>query len=63
MKKTDFSSILANIAKMPEFSAGNIKEAASLISREACIALGSSRVSIWVTKLLQKIYTKHQCNV
>ncbi|MCL1988911.1 MAG: ATP-binding protein [Firmicutes bacterium] len=47
MKNIEFSKILASIAKKPEFSAGNIKEAAALIAHEACVALNASRVTVW----------------
>ena len=42
-----FSDTLVKITKSPELSAGNIEEAAEMIVREGCIAIGAHHIGIW----------------
>jgi PAS domain S-box-containing protein len=41
------SDALANITKSPTISAGNLKAAADVISREGCLALNTHKIGIW----------------
>jgi len=42
-----FSDTLLKITKSPELSAGNIEEAAKMIVKEGCIAIGAHHIGIW----------------
>ena len=42
-----FSSTLAKITKSTVLSSGNVREAADMIAREGCIAVGAKFVGIW----------------
>jgi len=43
----EMSDALARITKSPVISAGIVKDAADLIVQEACLTLGTHRVSVW----------------
>ena len=42
-----FSDALVRISKSPKLSAGNIDEAAQMIVKEGCIAIGAHHIGIW----------------
>ncbi|MCL2703126.1 MAG: ATP-binding protein [Defluviitaleaceae bacterium] len=44
-----FSSVLAEISKMPALSAGVLSDAAFILAEQGCIALNTQRVGIWIT--------------
>jgi len=43
----NYSDTLVKITKSPKLSAGNIKEAAEMIVKEGCIAIGAHHIGIW----------------
>ena len=42
-----FSETLVRLTKSPKLSAGNIEEAAKMIVKEGCIAIGAHHIGIW----------------
>ncbi len=46
-KAQSLSDALARITKSPALTSGNLKEAGSVIAKEACSALAVTRVSLW----------------
>jgi len=42
-----FSDTLVRITKSPKLSSGNIKEAAEMIVKEGCLAIGAHHIGIW----------------
>ena len=57
----ELSNALAELTKLPAFSAGILEEAASAIAETGCTALKTHRVGIWTTNDEARVYKSVAC--
>ena len=57
----ELSNALAELTKLPAFSAGILEEAASAIAETGCTALKTHRVGIWTTSDEARVYKSVAC--